>query len=315
MKIVFLGTSSFAVPALEALTGSANHTVALTVTQPDRPAGRGLQLHKSPVKVFCEEHGMPLFQPDEVCADDALAKIKEINPDIVVVASFGSILRNNLLTLPPKGCVNIHASLLPKYRGASPVAHAIMNGERTTGVSIFHIVRKLDAGPVYATRQTSIHPEETCGTLEERLARLGAALLLETLSGIQHGMLDPMPQDDILATAAPKLTRSICAVAWDDHADAIANKVRALQPRPGATTRFRHGDRTVQITLISAHAVDGERLAPPGRIAPADHEGIDVVCGGGTVLRVTMLRPENKRPMTATEFANGYRLSPTSAFF
>ncbi|OHB75846.1 MAG: methionyl-tRNA formyltransferase [Planctomycetes bacterium RBG_16_59_8] len=307
MRILFLGTSSFALPALKALAESG-HTLLSAVTQPDRPAGRGLHPQPSAVKRFALDRSIPLLQPEDIHHPDSLDRLRALKPEIAVVASYGVLLRKSLLELPVHGCINIHASLLPAWRGAAPVARAIMSGEPKTGVAIFRIVRKLDAGPILGVRETEISPTETRGALEERLANLGAGLLLETLREIESGSIRESPQDEGLATYAHKIAHADGRIDWHRSCTEIANLVRAFQPDPGAFARFRHGSREAVVTVIEASPVAEGGQASAGKIVGISAEGIAVACGGGGALLLRRLQPESKRPMSAADLANGYRL-------
>ncbi|MFQ5895488.1 MAG: methionyl-tRNA formyltransferase [Nitrospinota bacterium] len=322
MRVVFLGTPRFALPSLEALLRS-RHEVIAVFTQPDRPAGRGRKPTAPPVKRLAQGASLPLFQPPRVRAAD----VEPLAPEVGAVVAFGRILSRKLLAVPPRGFLNVHASLLPAYRGAAPVQRALMDGASETGVSIFQLEPELDAGPILLQRAVSIGPEETAESLEARLAELGASLLLEALEGLESGTLHPRPQDHRLATYAPKVTREESLIDWTLPAEAIERRVRALQPWPLAETclegvplkvwraeLFRSVDRrSVDRRSVDRRSVDrpGDEAAPPGMVLGVaegrSERGILVQTGQGALL-LTQLQPPGKKPMSARAFLAGHRV-------
>lgn len=308
MRVLFMGTSAFAVPVLKALLAS-RHNVIGVVTQPDRPSGRGRQMKYSPVKEVALEAGVPVYQPEKVSEVEFVETVRNLSPDVIVVAAFGQILSQDLLDIPRFGCINVHASLLPKYRGAAPVSHALFNGDRKTGVTTMLMDAGLDTGPILLQREVEVLPEDDAGTLEARLAQVGASLLIETLDRLEEGALTPRPQDDSLATKAPSVKREECQIDWTKPAERIVNLVRGCTPRPGAYT-FWDG---AEVKVWSCRVGDRLQSGRPGEILDIDEHGVLVSAGQGTVL-VTEVQPENKKRMTAAEFARGRRIVPGAVF-
>jgi len=300
MRIVFFGSPPVALPSLGALL-EAGHSIELVITQPDRPAGRGRKLTPSAVKAFAVARGLPVLEPPKIRTDESvLQKLRAILPDIHVVAAYGQIIPPSIINLPPRHSVNVHFSLLPKYRGASPVQWAIINRETKTGVTIFELNEKLDEGNILVTEATDIGPRETARDLETRLAAMGAALLVRTLEDIDR--IVPIPQDHSLATLAPKIRKEDGAIDWTEEAVAIDAKVRAFQPWPFAFSFFR--GKRVQVHQGIAL---GTRNAPsvPGTVLAVGKNGIDVACGGRTIYRIESIQPEGKKKMDAYAFSLG----------
>lgn len=297
-RIVFAGSSDFAVPSLAALAGSHWEVVAV-LTQPDRPAGRRRKLTPTPVRNCAADRAIPVQTPASLRTPEAEAAIAALRPDALVVVDYGLILPSSVLDLPPAGCINGHASLLPRWRGAAPIQHAILAGDAVTGVSIMRMEQGLDTGPVYKMQKVVISDLETGGELRVRLARLCAELLLETLPGILAGGLVPQPQDDARVTYAHKLDPQGAALDWCADAAALARQVRAYAPRPGAWTIWR-GER---LKLHRAVPL-AERAANAGQVWRASAAGIDVAAGEGSV-RVLELQPPGGRVMSARDFLNG----------
>jgi methionyl-tRNA formyltransferase len=292
-----MGTPDFAVPALKALLEQQYNVVAV-VTQPDRPQGRGKKLAPPAVKVAAA--GLPVLQPETLKSPEAMAELAAFHPDLIVVAAFGQILRRDVLELPPAGCVNIHASLLPRWRGAAPVAAAIRAGDTHTGVTLMQIERRLDAGPIIAQRALPITPAHTQGTLTTELAELGATLLLETLPTWLAGEITPQPQDEALATLAPRLEKEAGAIRWGEPAVEIARQVRALQPWPGTFTAGPRGPiKILAVEVAPPDLAQGE----PGRIFK-HQRGVYVTTGKGA-LRLMTVQPAGKKAMPAEALLNG----------
>ncbi len=300
MRVVFMGTPAFAVPPLAALI-SAGHTVELVMTQPDRPVGRKQTLTPPPVKVNALELGLEVFQPPRVKSADAFERLSTIAPDVIVVVGYGQIIPQRILDLPPHGCINVHASLLPKYRGAAPINWAVANGETRTGVTTMRIIFKLDAGDMLLKRETPIGSDETARELFERLAPIGADLLAETLAGLERGSIAPEPQTEEEATFAPILKREDGQVDWNLPAAQIHNRLRGFTPWPGIYTYFR-GRR------LGIHRARPLHQAgpPPGVVATADGQ-LRVGCEQGSTLAVHDVQPEGKKRMAAADFVRGYR--------
>lgn len=304
LRLVFAGTPEFAVPCLQALIG-AGYDLAAVYTQPDRPAGRGRKLQQSPVKALALEQGIPVCQPLSLKRDArARAELRDWAADLMVVVAYGLILPVSVLETPTLGCVNVHASLLPRWRGAAPIQRAVLAGDPVSGVCIMRMEAGLDTGPVYLRRQLELDAGETGGSLHDKLASLGAQALIEALPGIADGSLVPEPQDDASATYAHKLEKAEARIDWSQPALAIERQVRAFDPWPVAQTSLQ-GEI---LRIWSARAVDREAAgAAPGGVVAADKAGILVATGAGTLL-ITRLQPPGKRPMAAADFLNARRL-------
>jgi methionyl-tRNA formyltransferase len=308
-----MGTPEFSVPSLERLI-LGGHEVAAVFTQPDKPAGRGKTLHQPPVKVFALERRIPVHQPARIKTNDEVRAIFEnISPDACVVAAYGKILPPWMLAIPRFGCINVHASLLPRYRGAAPINWAIANGEKETGVTIMQMDVGMDTGPMLARRSVAIGVRETAPELSARLAQLGAELLSETLPRVDRGEIEPLIQDNDQATYAPMLKREDGRIDWRMSACEIANRVRAFQPWPGTYTDFRD----VRLTFWRAHDALDAALSQAsgfagesGTVLNIDEQGITVVCSGSSALLIEEVQVEGKRRVSAREFANGARLKP-----
>jgi methionyl-tRNA formyltransferase len=300
MRLVFLGTPAFAVPTLEAL--AAKHDVVSVVTQPDRPKGRGQELSASPVKQAAQRLGVPVYQPERIRRPEAQAHLASLSPEIMVVVGYGQIIPQSVIDIAARGIVNVHASLLPKYRGAAPIQWAIANGETRTGVTTMQINAALDAGDILLARETQIGPEETAIELGERLAAMGAELLLETLGGLERGAITPRRQDDAQASFAPILKKEDGAISWAEAASEIHNRVRGLLPWPGAYTQFRG-----HLLHVWRARLGEERTAlAPGHVLAG--AGFRVACGFGSVLQLVEVQMEGRKRMSADAFANGQRL-------
>lgn len=300
-KIVFMGTPEFGVPTLEALADADVYQVVGVVTQPDRRAGRGRKEVLSPVKQVALVQGLPLFQPESLRTSEAVARLAAWQPDVIVVAAFGKILRQDVLDLPPHGCINIHASLLPRWRG-NPIAAAIMAGDAETGVTVMKMDAGLDTGPILAQHKEPIQPDDTCATLEKRLAQLGAELLVETLLPYLAGDLRPQPQPEEGVTYAPQLRKEDGLIDWSRPAVELDRQVRAVTPWPGAsTTLCGQRFKILRATPLPNWRGDG----PPGTIVALD-DGCVVVTGEGA-LRLLEVQLAGKRPMDISAFLCGQR--------
>jgi methionyl-tRNA formyltransferase len=308
LRIVFLGSGAFAIPSFEALLDAGHHVLAL-VSQPDKEKGRGRALAPPPLKPVAEARGIPVLQPHRVRQPEALEELRKLAPDLQVVVAYGQILPRSVIDIPRLGTVNVHGSLLPRFRGAAPIQWAIASGDTQTGVTTMLIDEGLDTGPVLLARSTPIGPEETAADLEARLARLGASVLLETVDGLAAGTLRPRPQDHSQATLARLLEKEDGRIDWKLPAEAIARRVRAFHPWPGAFTRFE--GRSLKV--LRARATEGGG-GEPGVVARVDGEAIEVGCGDNSRLRLLELQPESRNAMTATAFAAGARISPGSRF-
>lgn len=312
VRLIFMGTPEFAVPSLGRLIADGHQVVAV-FTQPDKPAGRGKQMHTPPVKTLALEHGIPVHQPAKIKTNEEVrAVFEQAAPDACVVAAYGKILPEWLLAIPKLGCINVHASLLPAYRGAAPINWAIAKGERETGVTIMQMDAGMDTGAMLAKRAIAIGEEETAPELTARLSHLGAELLSETLPRIERGEIRPEAQDDSQASYAPLLKREDGLIDWQRTAGEIANRVRAFQPWPGAYTFVRGARLTIwRAGEVSPDVMADEpsREVEPGTIVRLDETGVMVWCGGPTLLRVAEMQLEGKRRMSARNVANGLRLA------
>jgi methionyl-tRNA formyltransferase len=304
VNVVFMGTSAFAVPALERLAAS-RHAVVAVVTQPDRPRGRGQRIDASPVKQVAAGQRLPILQPRRASDPQFLAELKSLTPQVIVVAAYGQLLRPALLTIPPLGCVNVHASLLPKYRGAAPINWALIRGERVTGVTIMLIDATLDTGPILLQAELAIESFDDAGTLQERLAACGAETLLHALDGMESGALKPMPQDHVQATYAPKLRKEDGIIVWDRSAADLAHLIRGVTPWPGAVTT--HWGKPLHIWRATPMAMSGS--GRPGRVATIDALGIWVETGDGYLVLLEV-QPASGRRMAAAAYARGHALHP-----
>ena len=309
MKIVFMGSPEFAVPSLDALI-EARHDVSLVVTQPDRRAGRGRKLEGTAVKKAALSRNLSVLEWEKERAKEVTAAVLAEEPDAIVVTAFGVILREPLLSAPPHGCINVHASLLPRWRGVSPIQYAILHGDLWTGVSIMRMDSGVDTGPILSQGATAIAPDENAGELHDRLSGLGADQLVHTLRGIEHGLVSPIVQNDTGAVYAPKLTRSLAPVRWDRDVTRVNNQIRGLWPYPGATSFL--GEQNLKITAAhpSSFHTSGDT---PGTIVAVDREGIEVACGEG-VLRITGIQAPGRRPLEAAQFIQGHEVRPGEIF-
>jgi methionyl-tRNA formyltransferase len=311
MRVIFLGSPEFALPALRRLIDS-EHEIVGVFTQPDRPAGRGRKLLPPPVKLLASEHALPVFQPESVSAPDIVELMRTLAPDVGVIAAYGQILRQRVLDVPPHGILNIHASLLPRWRGAAPIPAAILAGDAETGATIMKVVRELDAGPMLASVRIAIGHDDTTATLTPRIAERGADLLLDVLPRYADGEIAPQPQDDERATYAPQIKKTDAMIDWErESAEHIARKVRAYNPWPVAFS-YLDGEplRIVEAFPIATGA--DPRRPPPGTIARAEqHHGsaVEAELAIATIdgwLAVRALQPPGRRALSAAEYLRGH---------
>lgn len=303
MRIVFMGTPEFAVPSLEALLKSDDQVVGL-VTQPDRPKGRGQQLTPSPVKLIAQHERIPILQPVKMKALEFLESLAAWKPDLIAVTAFGRILHPGILSLPPMGCVNVHGSLLPKYRGAAPIQWAVINGETETGITTMLMDEGMDTGPMLLQERLTIMPDDTAGTLAPRLAELGGRLLVETIAQLRAGTLTPKTQDHGQATLAPLLKKEDGLIDWTMKATQLANRVRGLSPWPGAYT-FLGEQRWNIWKAVSANEATADK---PGTIVAVDKQSILVATGEG-MLEVREIQTANSKRMPVSQFLAGHKVS------
>lgn len=305
MRLVFCGTPMFAVPCLERLI-SAGHEVMLVVTQPDRPQGRGMTLTAPPVKQAAIKLGRPVVQPEKIRKNPEFQEqLTALKPDAIIVVGYGRIIPPWMLQLPPRGNINVHGSLLPKYRGAAPIQWAIANGDTITGVTTMRLDEGLDTGDILMKREMEIQPDDTAITLAPRMAAIGAELLVETLQGLANESVHPVPQDNSQATLAPILKKEDGQIDFSRSAKEIHNRLRGFQPWPGAFTHYR--GKTLKI--VAAEPASANLEVAPGQIYLHENQLL-AGCAGGTLLALLQLQPEGKKVMSARDFISGYRPSP-----
>lgn len=305
MQIVFLGTPDFAVASLRRLVEDG-HTVCGVFTQPDKPKNRGHKMAFSPVKEYAVSKQLPVYQPARIRDPEAVEQLRALEPELIVAAAYGQILPEEILRLPPRGAINVHSSLLPKYRGAAPINWAILNGETETGVTIMDMARELDAGDMILQKRTAIGPEENAQQLTARLAELGAEALSEAVEQISAGTAVRTPQNGEESTYAPMLSRELSPMDWSRSAHALDCQVRGLIPWPCAATDILHGEN---LKIYAAEETGGETAAAPGTIVAAGKQGIDVACGDGKLLRITELQAQGGKRMTAAAYLLGHPIS------
>lgn len=313
LRIVFCGTPAFALPALRALTAEPDFRVEAVITQPDRPRGRGGEISISPVKVAATESGIQVYQPEKIKSDAANDFLQRLAPDVIVIIAYGQIISQRLLDIPRLGWVNVHASLLPKYRGAAPINWAIINGETRTGVTTMQVNAGLDTGPILLKSETHIGADETAQELAARLAEMGAPLVVETLRKLARAKITPQPQGDSQASLAPLLKKEDGRIDWSLPARGIYNRIRGLQPWPGAFTTFRGKTCSIWGRPLVEQKMEGKTDAPPGTIL-SEHNQLAVACGGGTILGLEFVKIEGRKRVTAREFASGARLGVGERF-
>ncbi len=312
MRVVFLGTPEFAVPSLQALLAS-RYQVCAVVTQPDRAAGRGQKPQPPPIKQIAEQAGISVYQPERIRDEKNRGFLELLTPDFIVVVAYGQILPGWLLKMARIAPVNVHASLLPKYRGAAPVVWAILHGETKTGVTTMLMEETLDTGAVLMVREYPIDVNMTGGELAGVLARMGADLLVPTLDGLSNGTLLPLPQDHSLASYAPRLTKGQSWITWENEAVLIHNHIRSLNPWPSARTNFQ--SECVQVLRSQVHAGASVSHSPAGTFLGRTANGMLVQCGQGSVIEIMEVKPPNRRPISGREFSVGARLEQGTRIF
>jgi methionyl-tRNA formyltransferase len=323
LRIVFMGTPELAAASLEALLASKDFQIVASVTQPDRPKGRDLKLRASPVKELALKSGIPVLQPQRARAPEFILELQKFAPDLIAVAAFGQILPQSILDLPEHGCLNVHTSLLPKYRGAAPIQWAILNDEPETGITIMQMDAGLDTGAIITQEKTLITDTDTGQTLHDRLAEMGGALLVRTIPGFISGKLQPRPQPQEGATYAAKIKKQDGQIDWRQPARTIWNRVRGLTPWPGTFTWWNSPAGRPLIKIGEATpwerrgpggpTSDQERTSKPGEILKADKEGIIVACGDNALI-ISVLQKEGGKRLTAQQFLTGNHLTPGQTF-
>ena len=295
-----MGTPAFSVPILEGLLEEGYEVVAV-VTQPDRPVGRKKIITPTPVKEAAVKHGLLVLQPEKISGSEEMEKIIALQPDVIITAAFGQFLPEKLLQAPVHGAINVHASLLPKYRGGAPVHYSIINGEKETGVTIMEMIKKMDAGGIYAQESLPITKQDDVGTMFEKLSALGKQLLLKTLPDILNGNLSPRPQDESKVTFSPNITREQEAIDWNKTAEEIDNQVRGMRPWPIAFTTYEQ----TRWKLLNVEALAEKTTAESGTIIKKDKKNLWIACGKQTVLAIKELQPAGKGKQAVNEFLNG----------
>lgn len=300
MKVLFMGTPDFAVPSLRALLQEGHELVGV-FTQPDKPKNRGMKLQAPPVKELALEAGIPVFQPEKLKDGTALSILRELAPELIVVAAYGRILPRELLDYPKFGCINVHSSLLPRYRGAAPIHWAVLNGDQESGVTIMHMAEALDSGDIISQVHTPIDPDETAPELHDRLAIMGAELLKKTVRDIERGAAKRTPQNEEEVTLAPMLSRALSPMNWERTARELHNQVRGLTPWPSAVATLAGNQYKIWKTRVLERTTE----EAAGTILEAGHAGILIACGDGTVLCIEELQAEGKRRMLSSDFLRG----------
>lgn len=303
MRIIFMGTPEFAVQVLEAIV-KAGHEVVGVYTQPDKPKGRGKSMQYTPVKEKALEYNIPVFQPEQVRQPEVVEEMKKLEPEVIVVVAFGQILPETILNLPPLGCINVHASLLPKYRGAAPIQRVIIDGEKESGVTTMYMAKGLDTGDMIEKMVVPIDPKETGGTYHDKLAAAGARLCLSTLQKLADGTAPRIPQDDELSCYAHMLNKSMGELDFQKPAEELERLIRGLNPWPSAYTRL--DGKTLKI--YEADVIEEEGTAEPGTVTAVDKKSFTVQCNPGA-LRITSLQLEGKKRMETAAFLLGYRIT------
>ena len=303
MRIVFMGTPDFASASLKKLIDERFDVVGV-FTQPDKPKGRGMELCASPVKELALENGLPVFQPVKMRDGTALEQIKALEPDILVVVAYGRILPDDILAVPKYGAINVHGSLLPKYRGAAPIQWAVLNGDKVTGVTTMYLASEMDTGDIIYTAETEIGEYETSGELFDRLKDMGAELLVKTLRDIDAGTAPRAPQDHSKASYVTMLDKSICPIDWNKTPREVLKHIYGLQPWPVATMEL--DGRTVRV--FAAKYTDGKTEKMPGAVVSTDKGGLEIACAGGETLLITELQAPGKKRMGAEDYLRGHQI-------
>jgi methionyl-tRNA formyltransferase len=310
LRLVFCGTPSFAVPTLQHLLSRSDFDIAAVITQPDRPRGRGQRISASPVKETALAAGIPVHQPEKIRTSEAQTLLQTLAPDVIVIIAYGQIIPARLLSIPKLGWINLHASLLPKYRGAAPINWAIANGGTQTGLTTMRIDAGMDTGDILLQEKLEIAPNETAPGVTKKLSEAGAPLMAETLRGIASAKLPPQPQNHEEATYAPLLKKEDGRIDWNRPAQEIYNRMRGFDPWPGAYTSFREQTCHLGAEAFSSRTLTG---SPPGTILQEDSQ-ILIACGHATLLRLLSVKVQGRKQVSAVEFANGARLTQRERF-
>lgn len=308
MNIIFMGTPEFAVPTLKALHHSS-HSILTVITQPDKPKGRGQKLIVSPIKQYALDSNLPILQPKTVNAPEFIESLKQNQPDVIIVVAFGQILSETFLKIPRHFCINLHSSLLPKYRGAAPIHRAILNGDTKSGVTTMIMDKGMDTGDILLMQETPIHETDNAQTLHDTLSEMGGALMLETLKRLEENTLLPVQQDDSQATYAAKLKKEEGLIHWEKSAVDLLNQVRGLTPWPGTYTMLNKK----RLRVLKVRTTEGTIDDMPGKVARITDEGIEVGTGQGRLV-ITELQPEGKKSMSAKSFLAGHKLERGTLF-
>jgi len=308
MNIVFMGTPEFAIPTLKTLQHSS-HSILSVITQPDRRKGRGQKLLISPVKQVAQDFHLPILQPETVNAPEFIDALSQNRPDAIIVVAFGQILSETFLKIPKRFCINLHSSLLPKYRGAAPIHRSILNGDTRTGVTSMIMDKGMDTGDILLVKETPILATDNAQTLHDTLSEMGGALILETLRRLEENTLLPTPQDHSHATYAPKLKKEEGLIKWDQSATILLNQVRGLTPWPGTYTLLNKK----RLRILKAQVVEGTSDDSPGQVARVTDAGVEVGTGQGRLV-ITELQPEGKKSMSAKSFLAGYKIERGTLF-
>lgn len=305
MRIVFMGTPEFAVPSLEILVKN-NMDVVMVVTQPDKPKGRGYKVSYTPVKECAVKYNIPVMQPEKVGSREAVEQLKALKPDLFVTCAFGQLLTTDVLQIPRLGTVNVHGSLLPKYRGAAPIQWAVINGEKKTGVTTMLTVLKLDAGDILLSREIEIDDEMTAGQLHDKMSVIGAELLMDTIKGLEKGSITPVPQNDSEATYAPRITRETGKINWENTAESIHNLVRGTNPWPGAYS-YLNGER-MRIWKTKVYSESEKTGKEPGTIIGINKDSFMIQTGKG-IVSVSEVQCDSGKRMTVEQYLCGHKIN------
>jgi methionyl-tRNA formyltransferase len=311
LKIIFMGTADFGAQVLEKLADSKEKKL-MVITQPDRPQGRGRKILPTPIKKVALSKGLEVFQPENINDEESLKRLKEFNPDIILVVAYGQILSRHILNIPKMGCINIHASLLPKYRGAAPINRVIINGEKETGITFMFMNEKVDAGEIIFQEKIDIFPDETCGELYYRLSALSADSLPKLLEKIKSGKIEGIPQDNKLVTFARKMNKEDGKIDWSDKGEKVYNLIRGTIPYPGAFTYYN--SRKLKITRArflddyQGEADTGSSSPKSGRVVKTEKDAILISTGDKGIIKILKLIPAGSKELTAEQFVNGYKI-------